>query len=245
MLFQVFAQVWWLNKIISLFLRPGERGETPVHTSLSSFRVPRSILMVYLRPILMGNKAKVLKFSATGGASSGPPSSAGSVAVLAGSLRSLIFLRAATPRRGCRNTLRIAGALLFESLHSAGLPLKLSCSQNGPVLEEIWGILVHPQTAGWCRKHACRKYCIHDTAPWLHLGTRHTLPIGNALPIASRHDVRVRLKPSWIQNGPVVEENTVCMWHPGDHGALSEYSDWCRKAAFDDIARRSSRARPV
>ena len=36
--------------------------------------------------------------------------------------------------------------LPVECQHGVGLlPLKPSCSQKGPVLEEVWGILVHPQ----------------------------------------------------------------------------------------------------
>ena len=83
--------------------------------------------------------------------------------------------------------------------HSAGPSLRLPHGRNGLGLEEIPGILVHPQNAQI------------DVAKIRYLRHRavavHTLQIGDALPpVKSRHGVGLPLKPPCSQNGPVLED---------------------------------------
>ena len=85
--------------------------------------------------------------------------------------------------------------------------MKLSRSENKRVLEEMWGFLVHPQdrlayVANARVANTVFATLVSDTAPWL----QRTLPIGNASPVVCRHDIRVPLNPSCIQNGPVLKE---------------------------------------
>ena len=106
------------------------------------------------------------------------------------------------------------------SWHGAGTPLKLSHGRNGPGLEEISGVLVHPQNVqiGVANKpyiqNECRKCVIYDTVPWL----RQTPRISDTLPVESRHGVGLPLKLSHCRNESVLKE-------------ISDIHAFCRVAA--------------
>ena len=109
-----------------------------------------------------------------------------------------------TPLRS-RQTPQIVSKIPRVCRHGVRLPLKLSLSQNGPVLEEICGILGQPtnvQTVwqiSYLRHGVANKPLICDTA----LRSRQTPQIVSKLPRVCRRGVRLPLKLPRSQNGPV------------------------------------------
>ena len=92
--------------------------------------------------------------------------------------------------------------------HGVRLPLKLSLSQDGPVLEEICGILGQPINV-----QTVSQIIISDTVSQIRplicdttLRWRQTPRIVFKLPKVCRHGVRLPLKLSLSQNGPVLEK---------------------------------------
>ena len=110
--------------------------------------------------------------------------------------------------------------------HGLRLPLKLSRSQNGPVLEEICGILGQPtnvQTVSrisYLRHGVANKPLIFDTP----LCSRQTTQIDSKLPRVCRHGVRLPLKLSLSQNGPALDEICGILGQPTNVQTVSQIS---------------------
>ena len=94
-----------------------------------------------------------------------------------------------------RQTPQIVSKPPGVSRHGVRLPLKLSLSQNGPELEEICGILGQPTNV----------QTVSQISPLLAT-PRQTAQIDSQLPKVCWHGVRLPLKLSRSQNGPVLEE---------------------------------------
>ena len=126
----------------------------------------------------------------------------------------LLFTYDTAPR--LRHTPLIGPGLQRLHWHSVGLSLKPPCTQNGPALDDIRVIHVHPQKihTGVLNKpflrHRCRKYVVYDTAP----RSRHTPRIGQAVPRRCWHGVGLSLELSGTLNNPVRDKIRRVRVHP-------------------------------